>query len=100
MNVTLTISKEYAEPQINIYAPETTADINKLISYIQNAEKMIAVNEEDSIVILKPEEIYMICSTGRGVKVFCEKRNTLLPNVFMNSKKCWVIILYGYQKQL
>lgn len=39
MNVTLTISKEYAEPQINIYAPETTADINKLISYIQNAEK-------------------------------------------------------------
>lgn len=42
MNVTLTISKEYAEPQINIYAPEATEDINKLISYIQNAEKMIA----------------------------------------------------------
>ncbi len=89
MNVTLTISKEYAEPQINIYAPETTADINKLISYIQNAEKMIAVNEEDSIVILKPEEIYMICSTGRGVKVFCEKKE-------FTSSKC----LYEFEEML
>ena len=74
MKVTLNISKEYTEPQVCIYAAEATEDISKLVSYIQNVEKVIAVNEEDSTVILKPEEIYMICSTGRGVKVFCEEK--------------------------
>lgn len=74
MNVTLTISKEYTEPQVTICAAEVTEDINKLVSYIQNVEKIIAVNEEDSIVILKPEEIYMVCSTGRGVQVMCKDK--------------------------
>lgn len=89
MNVTLTISQEYTEPQVMIYASEATEDIRKLISYIQNVEKIIAVNEQDSIIILKPEEIYMVCSLGRGVKVFCKEKE-------YTSSKC----LYEFEELL
>lgn len=89
MNVTLTISKDYTEPLVNIYAPEATDDIHKLVAYIQNTEKIISANEDDSIVILKPEEIYMVCSLGRGVKVLCKDKE-------YTSSKC----LYEFEELL
>lgn len=89
MNVTLNIVKEYAKPQVIIYAAEATEDIRKLLSYIQNMEKMITANEEDSIVILKPEEIYMICSMGRGVRIYCREKE-------YTSSKC----LYEFEEAL
>lgn len=89
MNVTLTISGEYPEPQVMIYAAEATEDIRKLLSYIQNTEKIITAYEEDSIVILKPEEIYMVCSLGRGVKIYCQKKE-------YTSSKC----LYEFENLL
>ena len=74
MKVHINLSEEYTEPQITILAAEANDDIQKLLSYIQNMEKIIAANEGDSIIILKPEEIYMICSMGRGVKIYSENK--------------------------
>ena len=74
MKVHINLSKEYTEPQITILAAEANEDIQKLLSYIQNMEKVIAANEGESIIILKPEEIYMICSMGRGVNIYSEKK--------------------------
>ena len=58
MKVHINLSKEYTEPQITILAAEANEDIQKLLSYIQNMEKVIAANEGDSIIILNPEEIH------------------------------------------
>lgn len=109
MHVTINISQEFTEPQIKICAAEATDDIQKILSYIQNMEKVITVNEEDSIIILKPEEIYMICSTGRGVKVYCQEKEytsskclyefeNILGEVFIRISKTTLINLSCLKK--
>ena len=77
MHIEIDISAEIKEPYAVIHTNEMTPQINKLISYVQNLDHVIAVYEEDNIVILKPEEIYMIVSAGRSVTIYCEKQEYL-----------------------
>ena len=89
MHIEIDISAEIKEPYAVIHTNEMTPQINKLISYVHNMDHVIAVYEEDNIVILKPEEIYMIVSAGRSVTIFCEKQEYL-------SRKC----LYEFEDML
>ena len=109
MKVHINLSKEYTEPQITILAAEANDDIQNLLSYIQNMEKIIAANEGDSIIILKPEEIYMICSMGRGVKIYSENKEytsskclyefeNILGNHFVRISKTTLINLSQLKK--
>ena len=89
MHIEIDISAEIKEPYAVIHTNAMTPQINKLISYVQNMDHVIAVYEEDNIVILKPEEIYMIVSAGRSVTIYCEKQEYL-------SRKC----LYEFEDML
>ena len=89
MHIEIDISAEIKEPYAVIHTNKMTPQINKLISYVQNMDHVIAVYEEDNIVILKPEEIYMIVSAGRSVTIYCEKQEYL-------SRKC----LYEFEDML
>lgn len=89
MHIEIDISAEIKEPYAVIHTNEITPQINKLISYVQNMDHVIAVYEEDNIVILKPEEIYMIVSAGRSVTIYCEGQEYL-------SRKC----LYEFEDML
>ena len=52
MHIEIDISAEIKEPYAVIHTNEMTPQINKLISYVQNMDHVIAVYEEDNIVIL------------------------------------------------
>lgn len=104
MKVEVDLSTTTVEPYVVIHTSEITEDIKKLSAYIQNLEKAIAVYDEENIVILKPEEIYMIVSKGRSVDVFCEEKQyvsrkclyefeDILRNGFMRISKTTIVNL-------
>ena len=74
MKIEMDLSPDITESYVVIHTNEITDHIKKLSAYIQNLEKIIAVYDEENIIILDPEEIYMICSMGRGVNIFSEKK--------------------------
>lgn len=81
MNVKINISQDIKEPYAVIHTDKMTDEIQRLCAYIQKADQIITANENDSIVVLQPKDIYMISSKGRYVEIFClEKQYT--------SKKC------------
>lgn len=81
MKLEIDLSANFTEPYVVIHTGEITKDIRKLCNYIQNLEAVIAVYENDNIVILQPEDIYMIVSKSRSVDVFCKEKQYV-------SKKC------------
>ena len=93
LKIEMNVSSDITEPYVVIHTGEITPQIQKLASYIQNMETApaaaIAVYDEDNIVILKPEEIYMIVSQGRFVNVYSENNEYL-------SRKC----LYEFEDTL
>lgn len=93
MKIEMNVSSDITEPYVVIHTGEITPQIQKLAAYIQNmgtaASAAIAVYDEDNIVIVSPEEIYMIVSQGRYVNVYCKDNEYL-------SKKC----LYEFENIL
>lgn len=93
MKIEMNVSSDITEPHVVIHTGEITPQIQKLAAYIQNmgtaASAAIAVYDEDNIVIVSPEEIYMIVSQGRYVNVYCKDNEYL-------SKKC----LYEFENIL
>lgn len=93
MKIEMNVSSDITEPYVVIHTGEITPQIQKLAAYIQNmgtaASAAIAVYNEDNIVIVSPEEIYMIVSQGRYVNVYCKDNEYL-------SKKC----LYEFENIL
>ncbi|MCI5620735.1 MAG: LytTR family transcriptional regulator [Lachnospiraceae bacterium] len=89
MKIEMDLSSDIKEPYVVIHTNAITDDIKKLSAYIQSLEKVIAVYDEESIIILEPEEIYMIVSKGRSVDVFCKEKQYV-------SKKC----LYEFEEML
>ena len=73
MKIEMDLSPDITEPYVVIHTNEITDHIKKLSAYIQNLEKIIAVYDEENIIILDPEEIYMIISKGRSVDIFCKE---------------------------
>ena len=89
MKIEMDLSPDITEPYVVIHTNEITDHIRKLCAYIQNLEKIIAVYDEENIIILDPEEIYMIVSKGRSVDIFCKEKQYV-------SKKC----LYEFEDML
>lgn len=89
MKLEINLSADIEEPYVVINTREITDEIKELSAYIQNLEKVIAVYEEENIVVLQPEEIYMITSKGRSVDIFCKDKA-------YTSKRC----LYEFEAML
>lgn len=89
MKVEVKISADIEESSVNIFTNKMTEEIQKICDYIQNVEKIIPVYDDENIVILQPEEIYMIVSKGRAVDIYCKDTQYI-------SKKC----LYEFEEML
>lgn len=89
MKVELKLSAEIKEPYAVIYSDELTDQLQNTISYLQNQEQIITAFEEENIVIINPQEIDMIVSTGRTVTLYCGEKEYL-------SRKC----LYEFEEML
>ncbi len=60
MNVKIEISKEYDPAYAVIYTKAVTYEIQRLVELFEKDQGPVTVFQEDRIVVLKSEEIYMI----------------------------------------
>ena len=75
MKVSVELSSEYNEPYAVVYADKVTDEIQKIID-ILSADKVpiTALQNEDNIVILQPDEIYMVSVEDGDTIIFGEKQ--------------------------
>ena len=75
MKVSVELSSEYKEPYVIVYADKVTDEIQKMIDILSASETPItALQNEDNIVILKPDEIYMVRVEDGDTIIFGEKQ--------------------------
>ena len=75
MKVSVELSPEYKEPYAIVYADRVTDEIQKMIDILSASETPItALQNEDNIVILKPDEIYMVRVEDGDTIIFGEKQ--------------------------
>ena len=75
MKVSVELAPEYKEPYAIVYADRVTDEIQKMIDILSASETPItALQNEDNIVILKPDEIYMVRVEDGNTIIFGEKQ--------------------------
>ncbi len=71
MKVKLELSDEYTTPYAVIYADKVTDQIQQMMDILDaDITPVIAFLNEDTVVILKPEEIYMVCIEGGDTIIY------------------------------
>ena len=100
MKVSVVLSSEHKEPHAVVYAAEMTEEIQRMIDILSTNEAPItALQNEDNIVILQPEEIYMVKIEGGDTMIFGETQKRLyeleqqLGKQFMQISKSTLINL-------
>ena len=75
MKVSVELSSEYNEPYAIVYANKVTDEIQKMIDILSaNETPITALQNEDNIVILQPDEIYMVRVEDGDTIIFGEKQ--------------------------
>ena len=75
MKVSVELSPEFKEPYAIIYTDRVTDEIQRMIDLLSTKESPItALYKEDNIVILKPDEIYMISIEAGDTIIFGENK--------------------------
>lgn len=105
MKVEIKISDDVPEPNIVIYTKEITEEITQIAAAIKNATgKVITVWDNGRIIVLRPEEIYMVRVENEKTAVYgktqsysCSKRlyeiQEIMGNDFMRISKSVLINL-------
>ncbi len=74
MKVSVELSSEHKEPYAVVYADKVTDEIQRMIDILSSNETPItALQNEDNIVILQPNEIYMVKVEDGDTMIFGEK---------------------------
>ena len=75
MKVEIKLSKETREPYAVIYAGEMTEDVKRAEALLENAQSgVITIVDNERIVILRPEEIFMARVEDEKTAVYCESK--------------------------
>lgn len=75
MKVSVELSSEYHEPYAIVYADKITDEIQKMIDILSaNETPITALQNEDNIVILQPDEIYMVRVEDGDTIIFGENQ--------------------------
>ncbi len=105
MRVSVDISPEHKETYAVIYTDKMTDEIQRVIDSFNTSEKpIIALRNEEDMVILKPEEIYMVRVENGNSIIYGKDSNyrsrkrlyelqTQLGNQFMQISKSTLINL-------
>ena len=105
MKVSIELSPEYRIPYAVIYVDKITDEIQKIMESISRQETPItALQNEDNLVVLQPEEIYMVrvedtilfgkCSKYRSRKRLYELEKQLGKQFMQISKSTLVNLSY------
>ena len=75
MKVSIELSAEYKEPFAVIHTDKVTDEITRIIDMFSNNETPVtALQNEEEIVVLKPDEIYMVRIEGGDTVIYGEKQ--------------------------
>lgn len=75
MKVNIDISAEYKEPYAVIHTDKVTDEIRRIVDlFSSNETPVTALQNEDEIVVLKPQEIYMVRIEGGDTVIYGEKQ--------------------------
>ena len=74
MKVSVELSKEFSPPYAVIYTDILTEEIQKTIDLIGMNENPITVKSEDQIVVINPDEIYMIRVEGGYTVIYTDTK--------------------------
>ena len=75
MKVSIDLSAEYKEPFAVIHTDKVTDEITRIIDMFSNNETPVtALQNEEEIVVLKPDEIYMVRIEGGDTVIYGEKQ--------------------------
>lgn len=77
MKVEIKLSEEIKEPYAVIHAAHVTEEIQRAVEIFEAKGSVITVRENEKIIILRPEEIYMVRVENKEVVVYCEKKKYL-----------------------
>lgn len=75
MKVNIELSKEYTPPYAVIYTDKVTDEIQRVLNLMNRADSPLIGQKEDRMVIIKPEEVYMIC-VKNGDTMICTEKET------------------------
>lgn len=94
MKVEVKLSKETQEPYAVIHAREVTEDVKRVASLIENAgSDVITVMDNERIVILRPNEIFMIRVEDERTTVYCEVKK------YVSAKRLYAFeALHGFMR--
>jgi len=104
VRVEIKVSAEIKEPYAVIYTNAITGEVIKIRSILEIQEPVVTVADGERIVVLTPEEIYMIRTENEGVVVYNKDRRyisdkrlyemeALLGNGFLRISKSTIINL-------
>jgi len=72
MRVEIKISEDIAEPYAVLYANAMTQELRQVAASIEQRENIISVTDENErIVILRPDDIYLIRTEGAKLTIYC-----------------------------
>ena len=75
MKVNIDISAEYKEPYAVIHTDKMTDEIRRIVDlFSSNETPVTALQNEEEIVVLKPQEIYMVRIEGGDTVIYGEKQ--------------------------
>lgn len=75
MKVNIDISAEYKEPYAVIHTDKVTDEIRRVVDLLgSNETPVTALQNEEEIVVLKPQEIYMVRIEGGDTVIYGEKQ--------------------------
>ena len=73
MKVNVEISEAYKVPYAVIYTAEVTTDIQRAMDILGSEDAPITAQNEDRIMILKAEDIYMVRVEGGKTVIYGKK---------------------------
>ncbi|MDO4535579.1 MAG: LytTR family DNA-binding domain-containing protein [Clostridium perfringens] len=74
MKVQVKVSDEIKEPYVVIYTNSITDEVQKIICNLSDNINIIPVNDEDRIIFLQPEEIYMARVEKGELIIYCKNK--------------------------
>ncbi len=75
MRVEIKVSAEIKEPYAVIYTNAITGEVIKIRSILEIQEPVVTVADGERIIVLTPEEIYMIRTENENVVVYNKDRS-------------------------
>lgn len=74
MKVEIKISADAQPPYAIIYTDEVTKEVQDAVSALGDTPNVITAMEQEKIVVLQPQEIYMIQVVNEQVNIYCQTK--------------------------